>query len=77
MHNTSLGKGDGMDKQLWFFSWNAYDAKTWEHLPEYSYGETYVSDASVSAQEIFDGLMEQKSKLRDNLRIHCIAFNKL
>uniref|UniRef100_UPI002A822377 hypothetical protein n=1 Tax=Enterobacter sp. 214E4 TaxID=3077759 RepID=UPI002A822377 len=29
------------EKEQWFFSWNAYDATTWELLPAYSYGEVY------------------------------------
>lgn len=66
-----------MAKQNWFFSWNAYDAITGQYLPEYSHSETYVSDNSASPHEVFEDLMEQKGRLRENLRIHCIAFNKL
>ncbi|EKY1998601.1 hypothetical protein QU500_002037 [Cronobacter sakazakii] len=65
------------EKAQWFFSWNAYDATTWEHLPEYSYGEVYNCFGGRSAGEIFDSLMAEKQKLRENLWIQCIAFNKV
>ncbi|WP_312559789.1 hypothetical protein [Atlantibacter hermannii] len=61
----------------WFFSWNAYDASTWEHLPQYSFGEVYVCDGGKTGDEIFVELMAEKRKMKDNLWIQCIAFNKL
>ncbi|EAB6803399.1 hypothetical protein EI048_18510 [Escherichia coli] len=64
-------------KTHWFFSWNAYDATTWEHLPEYSYGEVFVCDAGQTSYEIFENLMAEKQRLRENLWIQCIAFNKI
>lgn len=67
-----------MEEQTqWFFSWNAFDTNTWEYLPEYSYGEVYMSDVGRLPNEIYNSLMAEKEKLRENLRIQCIAFNKL
>lgn len=65
------------EKTQWFFSWNAFDSNTWGHLPEYSYGEVYVCDAGKTPNEIYNSLIAEKEKLRENLWIQCIAFNKL
>jgi len=64
-------------KSYWFFSWNAYDATSWEHLPEYSYGELYTGESDVTAEDVFEELMDAKLKLRKNLHIQCLAFNKV
>lgn len=66
-----------VEKRYWFFSWNAFDSITWEHLPEYSYGEVYACDDGKRPDEIFESLMAEKQRLRDNLWIQCIAFNKV
>lgn len=66
-----------VEKQYWFFSWNAFDAITREHLPEYSYGEVFACDGGKKPDEIFESLMVEKQRLRDNLWIQCIAFNKV
>lgn len=65
------------EKTQWFFSWNAYDATTWEHLPEYSYGDVYTCDGGQTPSEIFEYLMAEKQRIRDNLWIQCVAFNRL
>lgn len=65
------------EKEQWFFSWNAYDATTWEHLPAYSLGEVYSCDGGQSSHEIFESLMAEKQGLRENLWIQCVAFNKV
>lgn len=65
------------EKEKWFFSWNAYDATTWEHLPAYSYGEVFSCDGGQSSSEIFESLMAEKHGLRENLWIQCVAFNKI
>ncbi|WP_406915182.1 hypothetical protein [Enterobacter quasiroggenkampii] len=47
------------EKEQWFFSWNAYDATTWEHLPAYSYGEIYNCYDGRASGEIFESLMAE------------------
>lgn len=66
-----------VEQNYWFFSWNAFDAVTWEHLPEYSYGEVYACDSGKKPNEIFESLMAEKQRLRENLWIQCVAFNKI
>ncbi|EOI3541212.1 hypothetical protein ACMSZP_000264 [Cronobacter turicensis] len=64
-------------EQQWFFSWVAYDLITGEQLQFFSGGEVYVSDPGMNAHHIFENLMNEKESLRENLKIHCIAFNRL
>jgi hypothetical protein len=78
MHNNSSCTGGNMEeKTQWFFSYNAYDATTWEHLPGYSYGDVYTCDGGQTPYEIFESLMAEKQRLRDNLWIQCIAFHQV
>lgn len=72
----SIMRGYMENQTNWFFSWNAYDATSGEHLPMYSYGEVYACNSDICSEDVFEELMAEKHKLRRNLRIHCIAFNK-
>lgn len=61
--------------QEWFFSWNAYDLSTDEHLTEYSGSEVFVSDETQSGSAVYEELIEKYTNLRGNIRIHCLVFN--
>ncbi|EBI2680231.1 hypothetical protein WJU57_000967 [Salmonella enterica] len=64
-------------KKYWFFSWVAYDSLTGEKLLEYSGSDTFTSEEGVSAVEVFESLMSDFESRRENLKIHCIAFNPI
>lgn len=61
----------------WFFSWVAYDSVTGERLQEYSGGETFSCYEDKSPYEVFEYLVNEYESKRENLKIHCIAFNPI